>query len=150
PAKHFFWIPAYTVHQLKVSHSATQLHSMYVQPINGAFFEKFGIYPATNLIIQLIKFTERWNQQYVYLNQPFTSALQSLFEVITLQENSVYIKLPIANSEVMESIVNYIQTNYNKPLQLKDMTDKFNMSERSFCRLFKKELNTTFLQYLKT
>lgn len=150
PAKHFFWIPANIPHQLRVSHSATQLHSMYIQPMEGSFFQNFGIYPANNLIIHLIKFTERWSQQFVNLDQPFTSVLKTLFEVITLQKDSLYIKLPIANSNIMESIVNYIQTNYSKPLHLKDMTERFNMSERSFCRLFKKELNITFLQYLKT
>jgi transcriptional regulator GlxA family with amidase domain len=58
--------------------------------------------------------------------------------------------LPVANTPEMEEIVNYIQANYQKPLQLSTMTERFNRSERSFCRIFKKNLNTTFLQYLKT
>lgn len=150
PAKHFFWIPPGIEHQLKVSHSAAQLHSFYVQDLKDSFFDNFGIYPASNLIIELIKFSERWNQQYLYFDAPFAQAMRTLFAVITLQKASIEIKQPIATNDFMEKITHFIINQYSQPLTLKDMTLQFNMSERSFCRLFKKELNTTFLQYLKT
>ena len=150
PAKHFFWIPARTPHQLKVSHSATQLHSLYFKETSHEFYHEFGIYPASNLMIELIKFTERWNNQFVNYDQPFTQCLTALLEIATLQKASVDIRLPIATTKKMEDITQYIYANFNKPLCLKEMTMTFNMSERSFCRLFKKELNTSFIQYLKT
>lgn len=150
PAKHYVWIPKDREHQLRVSYSATQLHSFYFANTEGKFYEKFGIYPASNLIIELIKFSERWNQQFINFHQPLANVLKTLFELIALQPASVQIKLPIANSTQMEAITDYIQANYAQSLSLQTMTEQFNMSERSFCRLFKKSLNTTFLQYLKT
>lgn len=151
PAKHFLWIPAGIAHQLKVSHSATQLHSIYFKKNNKPFTQRIGIYPASRLIIELIKFTERWNKQFVDYDAPNGHALYTLHELLHLaKDQQVKLQLSTSDNERIDAIVQYIQQQYNTPLHIEDLAKRFNMSERSFCRFFKKELNTTFLQYLKT
>lgn len=151
PARHFLWIPAGTAHQLKVSHTATQLHSIYFKHSDGAFYNQSGIYPASLLIIQLIKFTERWNKQFVNFDNEFGVALKTLHDILLLAANNqVKLQLPTSDHIIIEAITQHIQLHYNTNLHIVNLAKLFNMSERSFCRLFKKELNTTFLQYLKT
>lgn len=154
PAKHFIWIPKNTPHQLKVSHSATQLHSIYFpesKKIEDPFYNHFGIYPANTLIISLIRFTERWNKEFVVKKTPFYELIKGLYHVLSeVKSSQLTIMLPVTEHEQMVKMTQYIQENYGKNLTVDVMTDKFNMSERTFSRWFKKELGITFMQYLKS
>lgn len=154
PAKHFIWIPKETPHQLKVSHSATQLHSIYF-PENkkhkSSFYDQFGIYPANDLIIALIRFTERWNKEFVHKKTPFYELIEGLYHLIAEEKlNRLDIMLPVSNDSKMTKITDFIQSHFGEHLTVELMTQKFNMSERTFTRWFKKELGITFMQYLKS
>lgn len=154
PSKHFIWIPKNTPHHLKVSHSATQLHSIYFpdnNKIKHSFYDIFGIYPANELIISLIRFTECWNKEFVHFNSNFYELVYGLYHIIPeVQSDELRIMLPFSDDVKIVKITQYIQENYGKNLNIVFMTQQFNMSERTFTRWFKKELEVTFMQYLKS
>jgi AraC-like DNA-binding protein len=151
PAMHFLWIPAHTPHRLKVSHHATQLHSFYFKASEKEFYKDIGIYPTNKLITELIKFTERWSHQFVNFSEPFANMLLSLYDLLPLfADQQVKLQLPTSEHSKINLIIQYIHKKFDKDLTLREMTDKFSMSERTFCRLFKKELKISFFQYLKT
>ena len=58
--------------------------------------------------------------------------------------------LPVSNDSKMIKITDFIQSHFGEHLTVELMTQKFNMSERTFTRWFKKELGITFMQYLKS
>ncbi len=151
PAMHFLWIPASTPHRLKVSHHATQLHSFYFKKSGSDFYQNLRIFPANKLIIELIKFSERWNNEFVDFSEPYAHTLFSLHDLLALtSEKPVKLQLPTSEHPKIEKITEYIHSRFNAHLMLNELSDNFSMSERSFSRLFKKELKTSFLQYLKT
>ncbi len=50
----------------------------------------------------------------------------------------------------MREVTDCFHQRFETSLSLTELTDRFHMSERTFCRLFKKEMKVSFFQYLKT
>lgn len=154
PAKYFIWIPSEIPHKLKVSHSATQLHSFYFPKslgIKNDFYDEFGIYPAGDLIVSIIKFSERWNEEFIDDHTEFYELMKSFYLLISeKKDNNLSLMLPFSEKKHVIKITNYILENYHQNLSLEFMTLKFNMSKRTFTRWFKKELGVSFIQYLKS
>lgn len=154
PARYFIWIPKNVPHKLKVSHSATQLHSIYFPEfldVTNDFHNEFGIYPATDLIIAIIRFSEKWNKKSVNKTMEYFELIKSLYQIIAeKKESRLALQLPFSENEQVIKVTLFIQGNYDKNLSLEVMTEKFNMSERTFTRWFKKELGISFVQYLKS
>ncbi|WP_163540058.1 AraC family transcriptional regulator [Gracilibacillus sp. YIM 98692] len=50
----------------------------------------------------------------------------------------------------MEEIVSYIGEHYNEPLTISNIAQLAHVSERHFSRIFKKQMNQSFTQYLQT
>lgn len=154
PARHYFWIPQGMEHILRIGHSATVLRSLYFYAFddnNDPFYSKLGIYPASELLIQMINYTEIWDERHVTHkdeNFEFLIALKKLLPQINTQ--ALPIILPITDNEHMKKITAYLETNISEKLTLKEVSSRFGMSERSMSRLFQASLHVSFLQYLKT
>ncbi|AIQ45804.1 hypothetical protein R70723_07855 [Paenibacillus sp. FSL R7-0273] len=54
----------------------------------------------------------------------------------------------LASLKTMQSIIDYLQSNYTSPLTLAETAQAFNLSTFHFCRLFKSLAGTNFKQYL--
>ncbi|KAA2243291.1 AraC family transcriptional regulator [Chitinophaga agrisoli] len=154
PARHYFWIPAGMTHVLRVGHSATVLRSLYFYDHDDdrhPFYSQLGIYPASELLIQMINYSERWDGRHVTSkddNFEFLVALKNLLP--ELNNKALPIVLPITDDEQMQSIIKYLEQNIGEKLSLESVSRRFNMSERSMSRLFQANLKISFLQYLKT
>jgi AraC-like DNA-binding protein len=153
PPRHYFWIPKGILHSLTVGHSATVLRSLYFYSHNdetNPFFTKLGIYPASELLIQMITHTELWDGKHVDEkdgNFEFLIALKNLLPTLCNQE--LPILLPTTNDERLTKILKYLEKSLEERPSLKSLATKFNISERSMSRLFQANLHVSFLQYLK-
>lgn len=154
PARHYFWIPAGVPHILRIGYSATVLRSLYFYAHNdhsNSFYRKLGIYPASELLIQMINYTERWDGRNIGSNEINFEFLVALKNILpTMNNQALPMILPVTDDERMVKILKYLARNMDKNLNLKDVSKKFNMSERSMSRLFQSSLGISFLQYLKT
>lgn len=154
PAKYFFWIPKGVPHILRLSHSATVLHSLYYYTHDDdkdPFYTKLGIYGASDLLIEMIGYTACWHDQMVDPNTPNFVFLQALKNILpTFIDKNMQLQLPFSDNPRMIKITDYLDVHFGLPLTLTDISSKFNMSERSVSRLFQAELQISFLQYLKT
>lgn len=154
PARHYFWIPMGMVHELKVGVSATVLRTLYFYASDDSrneFYGKLGIYPASEVLIQMIKYTERWDERHMGKedeNFEFLVALKNLLP--TLNQRSLPIALPNTNHEVLQKVLIYLNENVGNRLVIANVSKHFAMSERSFTRLFQSQLGISFLQYVKT
>lgn len=152
PARHYFWIPQGREHILKVSHSATVLRSIFFYVFDDdkdPFYSKVGIYPISDLLLQMIKYTDQWegpigreDSRYQFL----TTIKNILPEMST---RVLPIALPSTENERMLSIMNYMETNIADPHTIQSVGDRFGLSRRSLSRLFQATLGISFLQYLK-
>ncbi|PUZ21637.1 transcriptional regulator, AraC family [Chitinophaga costaii] len=154
PARHYFWIPQGIPHVLRIGNTATVLRSLYFyahdDPAN-AFYTRLGIYPASELLIQMINHTERWDGRHVDrhdYNFEFLVALKQLLP--ELNNEALPIVLPVTENDEMQKIIRYLERNIGEPLTLPQVGQHFNKSERSLSRLFRATLQISFLQYLKT
>lgn len=154
PARHYFWIPQGMPHILRIGRFATVLRSLYFYAANDgshAFYSTLGIYPASELLIQMINYTECWDGKNVSVQDENFEFLVALKNILPqLNNRSLPIVLPITDDERMGSIIKYMQLNVGEPLSLKSLSIRFNMSERSMSRMFQSHLHISFLQYLKT
>jgi AraC-like DNA-binding protein len=154
PARHYFWIPKGLLHELEVGSSATVLRSLYYYASDdhtNDFYGKLGIYPASELLIQMINYTERWDGRHVNHkdgNFEFLIALKKLLP--TQNKYSLPIMLPKTNHEGMQQIIKYLEKNIANRLVLAEVSKQFAISERSLSRLFQSTLHMSFLQYVKT
>lgn len=153
PSHYFFWIPVGVEHDIRVSRSATNIRSIYFglgEEDSAPFFSDLGIYPASELIIQMINFTEKWSEQMILPSDERYLFLRAMLQVIIPQQgNMVPIIIPITQNEKLGKIVDYLGLNVHKQLTLSGVAAIFNVSERSLSRLFQSELHLSFLQYLK-
>jgi len=154
PARHYFWIPPGIVHELKMGISATVLRSLYYYATDDSkheFYQRLGIYPASELLIQMIKYTERWDERHVDRkddNFEFLVALKNMLP--TLNQTSLPVILPNTDHLQMQAIMQYLEKHLDQKLTIADISKHFAMSERSLSRLFQTELHISFLQYVKT
>jgi AraC-like DNA-binding protein len=115
------------------------------------FYKKLGIYPASELLIQMINYTENWDGQHIDIknnNFEFFVAIKKLLP--KLNNTSLPIILPTTEDDRLLKILNFLDKNISSRLCLHDLSVKFNMSDRSISRLFQSKLHISFLQYLKT
>lgn len=154
PARHYFWIPQGIEHILRIGYSATVLRSLYFYSYDDGsdpFYGKLGIYPASELLIQMISFTERWDGMHVRSsdrNFEFLIALKNILP--QLNNKALPIIMPITDDEQMQKIVKYLEKNMGEHLTLKNVSMYFNISERTLSRLFQATMQVSFLQFLKT
>ena len=154
PAKHFFWVPNGIEHILRIGYSATVLRSLYFyahDDITNEFYGKLGIYPANELLIQMINYTERWDGLHVLHTNYHFDFLASLKKLLPeWNSQALPIVLPITENERMLAITAYLSEHTADPITLSSLSEKFHMSDRSMSRMFQTHLHISFLQYFKT
>ncbi|WP_183558893.1 helix-turn-helix domain-containing protein [Mucilaginibacter sp. SP1R1] len=152
PARHYFWIPYGIEHILKVSHSATVLRSIFFYVFDDdtdPFYSRVGIYPINDLLLQMIKYTDKWegpvgpgDRHYQFL-----STIKNLLPEISTRV--LPIALPSTDNERMLPIMGYIDLHIAEEHTLQTIGKHFGLSNRSLSRLFQATLGISFLQYLK-
>lgn len=154
PARHYFWIPKGMPHILRIGHSGTVLRSLYFYAHDDnkdPYYDQLGIYPASELLIQMINYSERWDGRHVAAKDDHYTFLAALKNLLPqLNNKALPIILPITDDERMQPILKYVEKNTGEPLTLKGLSEQFNMSERSMSRMFQSHLHMSFLQYVKT
>lgn len=96
-----------------------------------------------------------------YLTERCVSALSEINLLDSGEDMAAWIKknlrslleasnyLPsIKNADMIYSALHYINSNYNERITLQEISDYVHFSPPYFSKMFKKELNTTFTQYL--
>lgn len=152
PARHYFWIPAGVEHTMTVGHSATKCRTLFFHT-NGdsqnEFYTRTGIYPISDLLFQMIRFTEQWNGHILPGDEAFMF-LQSIKNILPQLSNQILsVALPFTENEKMLKIMAYMEDNLSISHTLSSISLQFAISERSLSRFFQSTLNVSFLQYLK-
>jgi len=152
PARHYFWIPAGVEHSFTVGHSGTKCRTLFFHTHGDAqngFYTKIGIYPVSDLLLQMIKFTEQWNA-HIFPDDEAFLFLQSIKNILPQVSNQLLsAALPFTENGRMLKIMGYIEANLSQSHTLQSISLKFGISERSLSRFFQSTLDISFLQYLK-
>lgn len=154
PARHFLWIPAGIEHNVVSRTSVKMVHNIYFPTALFAEYhqvrDKEGIYPVTNLLMEMIDYTIDWFGEIAAdntLKYEFLIALKNI--VLDVANIPLPVVLPTTNNENLRSVLKFIHHNVDKPLYLENVAEKFGYSSRTLSRLFQKNMDTSFLQYVK-
>lgn len=153
PARHFVWIPAGLDHFIELRTSITMMRNIYIPPAALApniFHSKMGIYPVSNLILEMISFTEHWSENITKKESEKYLYMKTLGNVIaSANKTALAVVLPTTTNIRLRPILRHIYFNVDQTLQLQDIAKKFSLSSRSLSRLFRENLDISFLQYVK-
>lgn len=151
PARHFVWIPAHTphkfVHRIKKAFGVKNIYIPELPNLEDNFFKQVGIYPAPNILIEILTLTA--NNIIKKDTHLFSFIENFLFLLPELCQDKFKLVLPLSDNKKMIEILLFIQNNLEDEITLSLVANKFNMSTRSLSRLFQEHLEMTFLAYVK-
>ncbi|SFU74410.1 AraC-like ligand binding domain-containing protein [Pustulibacterium marinum] len=150
PARHFMYIPPNTKHAIYPSSPKVVMRNLYfpLKNTDGTFFYKEGIYPTNNLLLELLMYTKNWKGNILkkeFKKYAVVNALKVLVESTTSQP--LLLNLPQATEERLVRVINYMVKHLEEEQQITRLAAKFNMSEKSLYRLFKKDVSMSFIRY---
>ncbi|EIA09814.1 AraC family transcriptional regulator [Flavobacterium frigoris] len=153
PARHFVWIPAGMNHFIELKTTVSIIRNIYIPPAilnNNLFYAQMGIYPAPNLILEMILFTENWTENIFAKEKSKCQYIKTLGNIIPeMSKKPMPVVLPTTTSERLSPILNHIHLHIEQTLLLKNVATLFGFSSRSLSRLFRTTIDISFLQYVK-
>lgn len=150
PARHYIWIPAGTTHSIHPSSPEVVMRNLYFPKFDTdtAFFDKINIYPVNDLLIELIMFSNRWEGNIFATEEPkYTIAKAFKLLLPELSETELPLALPYPKNDKLKEIVKFLENKIQENISFTKIAQQFDVSERTLARLFKKELNMSFIQY---
>ena len=153
PARHFVWIPAGMDHFIELKTSISMIRNIYIPTrvlIDNPFYTQMGIYPAPNLILEMILYTENWTGNIFEKEKNKYQYIKTLGNIISeMSKNPMPVVLPTTTNKRLSPILKHIHLQVDQPLLLKNVATHFGLSSRSLSRLFRDTLDISFLQYVK-
>ena len=152
PSRHYFWIPASVSHSLTIGQKGTHMRSIFFTTEDdhkNEFYKHVGIYPINDLLIEMIRFTEQWQDHVLPHDERFIflQSIKNILPIISSKQLSIV--LPYTENERMLEIMAYMEENLTTKHTLESISKRFGLSDRTLSRFFKNTLKISFLQYLK-
>ncbi|NLR77667.1 AraC family transcriptional regulator [Chitinophaga eiseniae] len=153
PARHYMWVPAGVEHYFQHRYPANFVRTIYFfsepEDQDDPFYTKTGIYPVSNLLLEMILHTAQWDGDILPGDKRFTfiKAIKDMLPEIS--SVPLPITLPTTDNPRLQPVLRYIQENLAEPLTLESVGHAFNYSERTLTRLFRATMDISFFQYLK-
>jgi AraC-like DNA-binding protein len=153
PARHFVWVPAGVEHYFIHRYPANYVRNIYFfsapSDKDDPFYNKTGIYPVNNLLLEMILHTAHWDGNILPGDKHFTF-LKAMKEMLPeTSKDPLPINLPTTDHPRLRPVLSYIQENLGENLTLESVGLQFNLSERTLTRLFRNNMDISFFQYLK-
>ncbi|TDE01427.1 AraC family transcriptional regulator [Flavobacterium hiemivividum] len=153
PARHYIWIPAGMEHFIELKSSITMIRNIYIPTHilnSNDFYSKMGIFPASNLVLEMILFTENWSGNIFKKEKNKFQYIKTLGNIIAeISKNPLPVVLPTTTNQRLSPILKYIHIHVDQLLLLQDVAKQFGFSSRSLSRIFRDNLDISFLQYVK-
>lgn len=153
PARHFVWVPAGMKHNVELRSSVVMVRNLYFPADlfpKDHKLRKMGIYPVTDLIMEMILYTEKWRGGFTNDDTEKYEFLIALRNVLlAVSREPLPVALPTTKNTSLQVILKYIHHHLDGEMKLDVVAKEFGMSSRSLSRLFRDEMDLSFLQYVK-
>lgn len=150
PSNHYIWIPKNYPHNLMFNTQDLYIINIYFpDKETDGFYQELGIYPVSNLLAEMLSFSEKWQGDYYKGSWEFEFliTLKSVLSKENLKKFSI--QLPTTDDRRLNAIIESFRNRLNENLSLDIIASQSGMSVRSLTRLFQTKLHITFVQYLK-
>ncbi|MFS4428642.1 helix-turn-helix domain-containing protein [Chryseobacterium sp. S90] len=150
PSSHYIWIPRKYPHNLMFNTQDLYIINIYFpEEKSDGFYNELGIYPVSNLLSEMLTFSEKWQGDYYKGSWEFQflTTLKSLISKENLKKFSI--QLPTTDDQRLNAVTDHLRSQLNEKLTLENTAKQSGMSVRSLTRLFQTKLHITFIQYIK-
>lgn len=150
PSNHFIWIPSHTMHSVSSNSEEVLMRSLYfpVNQMESGYYGTIGVYPADNLLLQLLLHTKKWRGDIEKNNEKLYPIVQAIKVLLPdFSRMSVTFTIPKVNDEKLKEVTSYLTNNIDKNILLSELANKFDINERSLHRLFKKDIGLSFIKF---
>ncbi|WP_294203259.1 AraC family transcriptional regulator [uncultured Chryseobacterium sp.] len=150
PSHHYIWIPKNYPHNLMFNTQDLYIINIYFPDKKAdGFYDELGIYPVSNLLAEMLSFSDKWQGDYCKGSWEFEFLLT--LKGVLAKENlkKFSIQLPTTDDKRLNAITDRFKNRLNENLSLDSIASQSGMSVRSLTRLFQTKLHITFVQYLK-
>jgi AraC-like DNA-binding protein len=152
PARHYAWIPAGMEHYVQFRSPNLVVKNIYFineQDEDHPFFSRMGIYPVSNLLLEMIYFCRKWKGNVAPEENQFLFLKTMKYLLPTISQHPLPLALPTTDSKRLEPVTRYIHDHMSGELTLPQLARETGFSVRSLSRLLQQKMNISFLQYLK-
>lgn len=152
PGRHYLWIPAGVAHHLEHRYRSAVVRNIYFTPDDlnqDPFFDRIGIYPVNNLLLEMLKYSELWNGN-IAPGSPQYDFLNTLKNILPdISKHPLPIVVPTTDNERLRPALQYVHQHLSEDLTLERIAAATGFSERTLSRVFLASLDISFFQYLK-
>lgn len=152
PGRHYLWIPAGVAHHLEHRYRSAVVRNIYFAPDDknqDPFYDRIGIYPVNNLLLEMLKYSELWNGN-IAPGSPQYDFLNTLKNILPdISKHPLPIVVPTTDNERLRPALQYIHQHLSEALTLESIAAATGFSERTLSRVFLASLDISFFQYLK-
>ncbi|RZK47061.1 MAG: AraC family transcriptional regulator, partial [Hymenobacter sp.] len=114
------------------------------------FFGRLGIYPVTDLLYELLRYTSSWYGHYGPAQyEPYLFLLNLKLVLPHISLHPLPLALPTTEDPRLVPVLHYLYEHLGELLELGSVARHFGFSPRSLSRLFQECLSLSFGQYLK-
>jgi AraC-like DNA-binding protein len=152
PARHYAWLPAGLEHYVQFRSPHLVVKNIYFINEEDAahpFFNHLGIYPVSNLLLEMILFCKKWKGNVAPGDNKYLFLKTMKYLLPTISQHPLPLVLPTTDSNRMQPVLRFIHAHMNTELTLPQLARETGFSVRSLSRLFQQKMNISFLQYLK-
>jgi AraC-like DNA-binding protein len=153
PSKHYIWIPKGFEHRVEFKPGKLIIKTIYFndeQDLLHPFYGRVGIYTLGALLKEMLYYTHEWLGLISgeSLRYEFLLTIKHLLPQIS--NTPLKIELPHTSDKRLASLLEFLALHLEQNLSLSFLAEKFGYSVRNLTRIFDKELQVSYMQYLKT
>lgn len=146
-------VPAGVEHYFQHRYPANYVRTIYFfsepEDSEDPFYNKTGIYPVSNLLLEMILHTAAWDGDILPDDKRFVFIKAIKYMLPAISSVPLPITLPTTDNPRLQPVLRYIQENLGEQLTLETVGHAFSYSERTLTRLFRATMDISFFQYLK-
>lgn len=150
PQNHAAWIPSNVSHKTSSNAATVFLRTIYYDTNHlPSFFDEFKLFTVSEVLREMILYTEKWSKLEVYSEAEFHFLQAILLELPSFTKEAPPLYIPIPKNPNLIGITNYVNERFNESWDIQSIATKFHFSTRTLERLFKVETGITIAKYVQ-
>lgn len=150
PARHYMWIAPGVAHSIHPGSTDVIMRNLYfpVEQDEDPFYTQTAIYPVSDLLLQMIIYSNRWSGDINKEQQSSFRFAQALKAVLPdVSKYDLPLSLPYPQDKRFGEVIKFIELNLHEVIVLPELASRFGLSERSLSRLFQSDVGMSFIRY---
>jgi len=153
PANYYVWIPPGLSHKLVSRSTKMILRTLFLTVgrtcTQQAFFEQIGVYTPSLLVNELLDYCYAHGSKDLpeIERSLLMDSLRCMLPRVFQKKVTLLVSAPY--SDLMQQVIQYIEEHLTENISFSDVSQRFNIPERTLARWFKDEIGMSMFQFVK-